>query len=240
MRNAIVFPGAAALTLALLGCAPTQSAAMSKPATTAAPAAAPATADAMPASASMIFASYDAAPAMTSVQGGNVYRYAYSEKPGDGKAAELVKSPAALTLSYSLARANGSSYAGAAIAIDGKADNDGNPDNPAPATDLGGYTKLRIELAAKGTGKLQVKLTGNDPVTTNNGCYPVRLVDVTPALTAYTLDISSFKSRDYCGGNARAVASVLPNLVRVEIEDNDLTGAPKSAQMMVGKVEFVK
>jgi endo-1,4-beta-D-glucanase Y len=192
-----------------------------------------------------IFASYDGSkPALTSIQGGNLYQYAYSQNPNDGTVANVVKSSTSISVDYKLSKAAGSSYGGAVLVVDGKPDNDANGGTPAPATDVSGYSKIRLALSASATGQVQIKLGGDDVSVQNSGCYPVALVNVTPILKTYTLDLTAanFAPRDYCLGQThKTLAQTLPVLTRIEVEDHDLPASgDKNGTLTLGTVEFLK
>ncbi|MDV6376296.1 glycosyl hydrolase family 8 [Deinococcus arenicola] len=191
----------------------------------------------------LTFGSFAAAPANATVQGAAFANYAYSEKPGDVVAKAVTKDATAISTAYTMSKAGGSSFGGVATFVEGKADNDGDSNTLAPATDLKSYTGMTIQLSATGTAQLQVKLVGTDKKVSDSGCYPVHLVDVTAAQATYTLqlDDATFAPRSYCGAGGKGLAETLPGVVRVEVEDNVLPASgTKAASMTIGTIEFTK
>jgi|GEM_PF-4788471 len=188
----------------------------------------------------LTFASYDGKPELLTAQGGRLFNYVYSEQANAVSISAIVKTPISFSSDYTLPSSGTNAYAGATVVVEGK------PNSPAPATDVSGFSKIRIQLASSAATSLQIKLAGSDNTVLNNGCYPVAVVPVTSTLTAIVLDLNdaTFALRGYCLGlsesERKTLPQTLPDLIRVEVEDNVLTAASKSSKTTVGTIEFLK
>ena len=188
----------------------------------------------------LVFASYDGKPELLTAQGGRLYNYVYSDKADAVTISAVVKTPTSFSSDYTLPSSGTNVYAGATVVVEGK------PNSPSPATDVSGFSKIRIQLASSAATSLQIKLAGSDNTVLNNGCYPVAVVPVTSTLKEVVLDLNeaTFALRGYCLGlsesERKTLSQTLPDLIRVEVEDNVLTAASKSSKTTVGTIEFLK
>ena len=170
------------------------------------------------------------AAATRTLQEGDFGRYSYGDPSGVASAAAIVVGGDTVSTSYTLISGN---YGGVAIFVNGKSDGS--------LTNFTDYTKLRIALSSSTRTQLQVKIGGNDTSVRDAGCYPVLVVNVTPTLTNYELNIADFAPRGFCGAGGRTIAQTISNVVAVEVEDNNLPSSGTiSSTTTLGNVRFVK
>jgi hypothetical protein len=192
----------------------------------------------VPVEVTLPFADFTGGAADSSTQGGKFVSYSYA---GTGTATiaagQPVKGTDSLSTDYTISSGN---FGGVALGV--------NANAAAQPVDLTMYTKLRIKLARSGGGAVSVKIVGNEKAVQDNGCYPVfqdgndNGVAVTATLTEYTLDISKFAFRSFCGApDRKTIAETINNVVRLEIEDRFLPGTGSETRTMtLGSITFVK
>jgi hypothetical protein len=150
--------------------------------------------------------------AVTTNQGSEFSKYDYKGSTATVTSQPVIAATNSITMDYTLGAGD---YAGATVTVYGNATK--------TPTNYSTFTKFRIALASSTRSQLQVKVTGSDTAIQNNGCYPVILVNVTPTLTNYDLNIADFAPRSYCTTpNLRTIAQTITDVVRLEIEDNNL------------------
>jgi hypothetical protein len=198
------------------------------------------------------FADFSGGKPDETVQGGRFVNYSYA---GGGATSTIaanqpVKGAASLSTEYSL---GAGAYGGVALGANANSSGMGNDENGNPKVlplDLGSYKKLRIKLARSGGGPVSIKIVGNLKAVQDSGCYPVYQAApgddgglvVTATLSEYTLDLSQFEYRSYCGApDRKTISETLSNVVRVEIEDRFLPASGSANRTMtLGSVVFVK
>jgi hypothetical protein len=172
-----------------------------------------------------------AAGAVTTNQGSEFSKYDYKGSTASVTSQAVVAATNSIAMTYTLGAGD---YAGATISVYGN--------TAKTPVDYSSFTKLRIALSSSSRSQLQVKITGNDVATQNSGCYPVVLVNVTPTLTSYDLNLADFAPRSFCSGaNVRTIAQTINDVVRIEIEDNQLpsTGTVSSTST-IGNIRILK
>ena len=163
-------------------------------------------------------------------QDGNFGNYRYGDPSSAATIDPIVLGSDTISTTYTLSPG---AFGGATVFVNGKKD--------AALTDFTGYTTLRINLASSTRTQLQVKIGGNEPAVRDAGCYPVLVVNVTPTLTAYDLNIAEFAPRSFCGNAGRTIAQTISNVVAVEVEDNNLPSSGTiTSTTTLSNVRFVK
>jgi len=234
----LLLTGLALATLA--GCAAksaTPAAAAATPATvTPAPAAAAAAADATtlapaatPANAELTWATFGPATA-TTVQGGFINTFSYSEKPGDVAMDPLSTTGDMLQVRGNLIAKGASAWAGLGVSVEAG--------NNQPI-DASGYKTLRIRLAAPNGAKLRLRLNGTDVKARDSGCFPSFTQVVTAKDTVYEIPFSRFAPEAYCGANGATVAKTLPRFAMVEVADTSDPVKSRNVQFSIGAISLL-
>lgn len=215
--------GAVTTSIGLLaGCAAT--------ATAPAPAPAPATASA-PAPVAMLFASVDKSTSST-VQGGALEAFAYSEKAGDAVLEKFVVADGATRVTGSLGARSGSTWGGLALLV---------ASGPGDKTvNLSSQRTLNIQLASPTATQLRVRILGNDKKIRDSGCYPVVMQKVTPAMQSYAIPLSGFAPETYCAAQGRTITDTAPAVGAVEVSDPTVSATPRPVDFKVGRIEFLR
>jgi len=152
--------------------------------------------------------------------GGDVGDTVYSERPNDARITERTFDDGVLTYAGQVGLGEGSKYAGIGMNVNMF------PGSPARAIDASRFKAMSIQLAARGTRSLRVRIIGADDTTRNNGCYPVANLRVTPELREYVLRFSSFDPESWCGSKGRSASKTLKELQGFEIADANLEREP--------------
>ena len=168
-------------------------------------------------------------PAST-VQGGNINGFSYSEKPGD-----VVTSPPSVVTGMLFVRGsfvakNASAWSGLGVSVEH------GTNQP---VDASSYKTLSIRLSALHNSKLRLRLNGTDDKTKNNGCYPIFVQYVTPEERSYEIPLSKFASDSYCGANAVDVAKTLQRLSAIEVADTSDPARARSSQFTVASITLL-
>jgi len=213
-------PAAAAATPATVTPAP--SAAAAADATTLAPAATPANAE-------LTWATFGPATA-TTVQGGFINTFSYSEKPGDVAMDPLSTTGDMLQVRGNLIAKGASAWAGLGVSVEAG--------NNQPI-DASGYKTLRIRLAAPNGAKLRLRLNGTDVKARDSGCFPSFTQVVTAKDTVYEIPFSRFAPEAYCGANGATVAKTLPRFAMVEVADTSDPVKSRNVQFSIGAISLL-
>jgi hypothetical protein len=209
---------------ALAGCA----AKSVKPAEATAPAAA-STPAATPATSELIWATFGPATA-TTVQGGFINTFSYSEKPGDVAMDPLSTTGDMLQVRGNLIAKGASAWAGLGVSVEAG--------NNQPI-DASGYKTLRIRLAAPNGGKLRLRLNGTDIKVRDSGCFPSFTQVVTAKDTVYEIPFSRFAPEAYCGANGATVAKTLPRFATVEVADTSDPVKARASNFSIGAISLL-
>ena len=124
-----------------------------------------------------------------------------------------------------------SNWGGAAMRINGPANG---------VTNISEYTGIKVKISAKDTGRLTVRIIGNEDKIKDAGCYAGYSQKVTPEVTEYTIPFSNFAAGNWCGGNARSIKKTADNVTAVDIFDESLPKTERFSEFYVESIEFVK
>lgn len=166
----------------------------------------------------------------TTVQGGAIEAFAYSEKPGDAILGSFATADGVARVSGTIGARNGSTWGGIALMSAGGADG--------KTIDLSKQRTLHIRLASASATQLRVRVIGNDKATRENGCYPVVVQKVTPELKDYAIPMSLFAPETYCAAQGRTIVDTAPAVAAIEVSDATLSAAPRPANFRVGRIEL--
>jgi len=168
-------------------------------------------------------------PAST-VQGGNINGFSYSEKPGDAVASPMSVVAGMLFVRGSFVAKNASAWSGLGVSVE--------PGTNQPM-DVSNYKTLSIRLSALHTSKLRLRLNGTDDKIKSNGCYPIFMQYVTPEERSYEIPLAKFASDSYCGANAVDVIRTLQRLSAIEVADTSDPARARSSQFTVASITLL-
>jgi len=168
-------------------------------------------------------------PAST-VQGGNINGFSYSEKPGDAVASPMSVVAGMLFVRGSFVAKNASAWSGLGVSVE--------PGTNQPM-DVSNYKTLSIRLSALHTSKLRLRLNGTDDKIKSNGCYPIFMQYVTPEERSYEIPLAKFASDSYCGANAVDVVRTLQRLSAIEVADTSDPARARSSQFTVASITLL-
>lgn len=168
-------------------------------------------------------------PAST-VQGGNINGFSYSEKAGD-----VVASPPSVVAGMLFVRGNfvaknASAWSGLGVSVEAG--------NNQPI-DASSYKTLNIRLSALNTSRLRLRLNGTDDKVKNIGCYPSFVQIVTSEERGYEIPLSKFASDGYCGVNSVDVAKTLQRLSSIEVADTSDPSKARSSQFTISLITLL-
>jgi len=150
-------------------------------------------------------------------QGGRVVDTSYSEKPGDTIISDRKIADGVITYAGQVGNGKGSAWAG--IGLNWNIYPDGKP------IDATKFKSITFRLAAT-TRLLRLRVTGNDPTTTGNGCYPVYTQEVTEKMTEYTIPLEKFVSESWCAQKAVPIKDTLKAVVGNEVASINVSSKP--------------
>lgn len=163
----------------------------------------------------------------TSLQGGNVNGFSYSEKPGDVVAAPPSISGGSLFVRGNFVAKSASAWSGLGVSVEAG--------NNQPM-DASAYRTLSIRLSSINATKLRLRLGGTDEKIRSSGCYPSFSQYVTSEERSYEIPLSRFVPDSYCGANAVDVAKTLQRLMAIEVTDTNDPIKARSAQFTVASI----
>jgi len=168
--------------------------------------------------------------ATTTVQGGNVNGFSYSEKSGDVVASPLSVLGGMLFVRGNFVAKNASAWSGLGVSVEA------GSNQPVDATS---YKTLSIRLSALHASKLRLRLNGTDDKIKNTGCYPIFMQYVTTEERSYEIPLSKFASDSYCGANAVEVAKTLQRLSAIEVADTSDPVRARNAQFTIASITLL-
>jgi hypothetical protein len=212
---------AIAALLVFTACATTETkpAAEAQPAPKAEPAPAPKAAEpapqAEPAAAGALTVEFATVEAMKT--GGQVVETNYSEKPGDTIISGKTVDGGVFKLNGQVGNGKGSGWAG--IGVNWSIYPDAKP------IDATKFKSITFRLAAT-TRLLRLRVAGSDPVTKQNGCYPIVTQEVTEEMKEYTIPFERFAPEGWCRGLGREIGTTLPQVTGNEVVSVNMSGKP--------------
>ncbi len=158
--------------------------------------------------------------------GGEVADTKYSEKADDAVINGREFADGVVTYTGQVGMGNGSAWAGIGLNV--------NVQPEAKPMDATRFQSVTFRLAASPEGSLRLRVIGPEEKIKNAGCYPIVNQEVKKDVKEYTIPLSKFAPEGWCGGNARTVKKVLPELVGFEVADTNIRKAP--ASLSVGSI----
>ncbi|RQP24870.1 hypothetical protein [Piscinibacter terrae] len=168
--------------------------------------------------------------ATATVDGGTIQGLIYSEQPGDAALGDItVRATGVLNVTGQFNTRGGSQWAGVGIVLVAP--------KPVVATE---FKTLRVHLAGYTVSQLRLRLVGDDPVIGQKGCYPIRMLPVSPQVTEYRIELSQFAPPDYCGSQGVDVKTTLQSLTAIEIADAPEPVSERAVSFNVGTLSLIK
>jgi hypothetical protein len=179
--------------------------------------------------AALTFASFNGSNDATA-QGGGLYAFAYSEKPGDANLGKLSTANGVARATGTVGASSGSTWGGIGLMAGS---------GPAGKTvDLSAQRTLHLQLASATATQLRVRVMGNDKATRDNGCYPVVVQKVTAELRDYAIPLSAFAPEAYCAAQGRPIATIAAAVAAIEVSDPAMSAALRPVDFQVGRIEL--
>ena len=167
---------------------------------------------------------------VSTLQGGSINGFSYSEKPGDVIASPMSVVAGMLFVRGSFVAKNASAWSGLGVSVEHGTNK---------AIDVSNYKTLSIRLSALYSSKLRLRLNGTDDKTKSNGCYPIFVQYVTPEERSYEIPLSKFASDSYCGANAVDVAKMLQRLSAIEVAETSDPVRARNSQFTIASITLL-